>query len=631
MQKSHKNNISHIDYKSFFDRTTEGIYRTTLKGKLIFANRALARIAGYSSPEEMTGRIQHTKQFYVNPQSRLDFLERINDHGVIHNFEAQVYRKDKTKIWISENAWKVFDTKGKLLFFEGTVQDITDRKRYAGEHEKRLHEMIARKAAEKAEKRFRTIFEQTPFSMQIFDKYGMTKTVNHAWEKLWGIPKKMVVNQYNVLHDPQLKETGSISYIKQAFKGKYAEIPAIQYDVQRTISSIRPSQIPWVKAYIFPIKDENNEIEQVVLMHQDITESKTAENELQYQKSVLEAQMEVSPDGIIVISPEGTIISCNKRFQEMWELPKKVFASRSDKIALDSAKDLLKDPTKFMQRVLSVYRRPRKSHDKLYLKDGRVLDRHGAPIRGADSSYKGYVWFLRDITHEVQLEKRKDDFISIASHELKTPLTSIKAFTQLTERYLRAQNDSKGIEYVSKMSRQLMRLTTLVDDLLDVSRMQSGKLVLDRKKVHIKKIVKDTLTEISPTIKTHTITIQGNTNACVYADEFRISQVITNFLTNAEKYAPKSEKIIVEMSSDTENVCVSVQDFGMGISDKKNLNKIFERFYRLESRSKHSSPGLGLGLYISSEIIKRHKGKIGVKSKLGKGSTFYFSLPILKD
>lgn len=630
MQKPAQSSIDDIDYKSFFDRTTEGIYRTTLNGKLIFANTALAHMAGYTSPEEMMGHINHTEQFYVRPQSRIDFLNHINDYGVIHNFEAQVYRKDRSKIWICENAWKVNDAKGKLLFFEGTVQDITDRKRLATEHEKRLRETIARKAAERAEKRFRTVFEQSPFSMQIFDKHGVTQNVNKAWVRLWRIPKNSVIGKYNVLEDVQLKKHKILSYIEKAFKGSYSEIPAIQYDVTKTIPNLNVKSKPWVKATIFPIKDAKDKVEHVVIMHEDITESKEAEDALHYQKSVLEAQKESSPDGIVIVSPEGKIITHNKRFVDIWGFPKKVLSSQLDQAALDLAKDQVDDPYKFIQRVTSVYRNQKRSHDKLIFKDGRVFDRHGSPIKGPDGTYKGYIWFFRDITAEATMEKRKDDFISIASHELKTPLTSIKAFAQLIDRHLSDKKDLKGAEYIKKMSRQLSRLTTLIDDLLDVSKIQSGKLILDRKKIPIKRIVKDTIEEISPTIKTHTITVTGNTKAYVYVDEFRISQVITNFLTNAEKYSPHSKDIILHMENDDKNAIVSIQDFGIGIHNK-NVNRIFERFYRVESRHQNSHPGLGLGLYISAEIIKRHKGKVWVKSKKGAGSTFYFSLPLIME
>ncbi len=223
-----------------------------------------------------------------------------------------------------------------------------------------------------------------------------------------------------------------------------------------------------------------------------------------------------------------------------------------------------------------------------------------------------------------ELNQSKDQFIGIASHELKTPLTSIKAYLQLLERTV---TDSKHKLYVSKTLLFVGKLEELVSDLLDVSKIQAGRLQLNIRECSIREIVENAVESVQHTTSTHQIMITGNgEDNRIKADQNRVEQVIINFLTNAIKYSPLSDRVEVSYWRDELNVLVKVRDFGIGIPEE-NTEKIFQRFYRVESTSPHIS-GLGIGLFISCQIIKRHQGEIWVKSVPGKGSEFYFSLPL---
>ena len=228
---------------------------------------------------------------------------------------------------------------------------------------------------------------------------------------------------------------------------------------------------------------------------------------------------------------------------------------------------------------------------------------------------------------ELALEHR-DDFISIASHELKTPVTSIKAYAQILERRFQKAGDLQSAELVQKMDVQLGKLTGLISDLLDVTKIESGKLQFREESFDFKKLVEEIVDEIRLTTVHRIVTTLARTGN-VFGDRDRIGQVISNLLTNAIKYSPHTKSIVVKTTADAQKLTLSVQDFGIGLAHDVQA-KIFERFYRIEGRGQETYPGLGLGLYIASEIVKRQHGTIGVKSTKGRGSTFFVTLPVQK-
>lgn len=221
------------------------------------------------------------------------------------------------------------------------------------------------------------------------------------------------------------------------------------------------------------------------------------------------------------------------------------------------------------------------------------------------------------------LNEKKDEFIGLASHELKTPLTSIKGYLQVLGRMIK---DSQHQKFLDKADQQASKLTALVADLLDVSKIEAGKLKLTVADFDLKEITSEAIELTRLSSPKHAITFRTHLSDCKIAgDAQRIEQVVINLLSNAIKYSPEADLIEVELDGDENSVRLSVRDFGFGI-EQKNANHIFTRFYRIDEQSPTIS-GLGIGLYLSHEIISRHNGKIWVESDVGKGSTFYFSLP----
>lgn len=223
-----------------------------------------------------------------------------------------------------------------------------------------------------------------------------------------------------------------------------------------------------------------------------------------------------------------------------------------------------------------------------------------------------------------ELLLKKDEFISIASHELKTPITSLKAALQLLTRMKDNPSPTMFPILLAQSTRSMEKVTSLVDDLLNVTRLNEGQIQLNKSTFNIAALLNACCTHVRADGK-HEIIVQGDSAIEVYADENRIDQVVVNFVNNAVKYAPLSKDIYMLISKDNGMTKVSIKDNGPGIPEEKKIH-LFDRYYRTDYEGGQYS-GLGLGLYICSEIIKRHGGNIGVDSEVGKGSSFWFTLP----
>ncbi|GAA5096000.1 hypothetical protein GCM10023210_29330 [Chryseobacterium ginsengisoli] len=239
-----------------------------------------------------------------------------------------------------------------------------------------------------------------------------------------------------------------------------------------------------------------------------------------------------------------------------------------------------------------------------------------------------WIGTFTDIDDFKQLQTQKDNFLGIASHELKTPLTSLKLYTQFIELNLNKQGDSKNAEVAKRMNYQIDKLTELINDLLDVTKIQNGKIQLNESDFDFDQLVEEVIAEQQMTAR-HKILFDKHHIGNITADRHRISQVISNLISNAIKYSPDADEILVSTELKDNTIKFSVKDFGIGIpSDKQH--KVFEQYYRVSGTKEHTFPGLGLGLYISSEIIKRSGGKIYVNSIEGNGSDFCFEIPKIK-
>ncbi len=245
------------------------------------------------------------------------------------------------------------------------------------------------------------------------------------------------------------------------------------------------------------------------------------------------------------------------------------------------------------------------------------------PIREGDKIVK-WVGTFTDIEEQKQDIRRKDEFISIASHELKTPLTIINAYVQMLEQET-ADNPSLQ-SYVERTLSQVKKLNSLIKDLLELSRNESGSLEFSKKPFEFETLLHTIVEMTRHSYPDYEIELDGSAPVMINGDESRIEQVLTNFISNAIKYSPESKKIVIETRLDNDRcLYVGVKDFGIGISET-DQKKLFRKFYRTKEATSYF-PGMGIGLFICSQILERHNARFGVNSEPGKGSTFFFTIP----
>src|SRR5258708_7524113 len=358
----------------------------------------------------------------------------------------------------------------------------------------------------------------------------------------------------------------------------------------------------------------------------EIRHRKKAEEMLQDREQRIRTIWESASDAISVSDKQGKVLAVNPAYYQLYGYKPEdvlqknfaiIFPKEQRQYAIEQYRTLFKS-----ENIIPFFESSIRKADGSH----RIVEsRYGFIMQG--DKREAMVSIIRDITERKELEQRKNEFISIASHELKTPVTSLKAYAQVLERRFLKANDQQSAGHLAKMNTQLNKLTNLIADLLDISKIESGKIQFHEELFFIDELMSEIVEEVQRTTEKHVISIRGKANKKLYGNRDRIGQVLTNLITNAIKYSPHTKKIIMKSSSDNKNVTVCIQDFGVGIPQEEQ-RKVFERFYRVSGPKEDTFPGLGLGLYISSEIIKRQNGRIWVESVAGKGSTFYFTLPI---
>ncbi len=257
---------------------------------------------------------------------------------------------------------------------------------------------------------------------------------------------------------------------------------------------------------------------------------------------------------------------------------------------------------------------------------------YAAPVIDARGNAIGAIAVLRDITHEKEMDRIKNEFISIASHEINTPLAAIEGYLSLFMKKNASVLDKTSTAFLQRAYSATSRITTLLTDLLSVSKIDQGKLIIEVKPICIEKLVQEIIKDFLVQIKNSKVKLEfkkpQRTLPKVQADLGQIRRVISNLISNALKFT-KSGQVTVEIICGRKEVTISVSDTGIGISPE-HLPHIFGKFYRVDTSATRETEGSGLGLYIAKSIIELHGGKIWVKSKEGKGTTFSFTLPIVK-
>lgn len=520
-------------------------------------------------------------------------------------YEARIRKSDNSIKWLRAEGKVLYNHEKTPVRILGIMLDITER-RQAKEDQRKLI----------------TLVNNSVDLMSILNMEGKNSYINDAGKKLLGFrdDQEVLTTPISELHTPEDFEQVSREVLPTVMeKGKWSGTMMVRH--------LRTGEV-------FPVFNNSIRIDDPVsgrpiavgAVMRDMRPELTAKQALADSEQLLRKITTASPAVLWMSDEEGLITYFNQAWLDWTGLSyeRNMKTGWLEAIHTD-------DRERVRELFINAHTAgsPLEVEFRLNHSDGTIhwCIANGEAQYRSDGRFMGYIGACVDITEQKHLQQQKDDFIGIASHELKTPVTSIKAYTQVLEKILTKKGESREALMIGKMDGQINRLTNLISDLLDVTKINSGKLQFNNSEFEFNPLLEDLIEDLQRTTDRHTLVKKFDRNVVVFGDQERIGQVVSNLITNAIKYSPNADKIVISTRLDKGCITLCVRDFGIGIPDDK-LEKVFEQFYRVSGDMQHTFPGLGLGLYISAEIIKREGGRIWVDSKVGEGSTFCFSLPV---
>lgn len=485
-------------------------------------------------------------------------------------------------------------------------------------------QVLAEKSLAETEYKFETLIKESDYAIALYTgKDHVIEIANDRILNAWGKTKSVIGKKIRE-GIPELEGQPFLDILKKV------------YETGETYSATEDKAVlaqgDKLQTFYFnfsykPLKNKNGEVYAILNFAVDVTDLVLAKKQIQENEEKYRNLADSLPIIVWTADKDGVIDYYNKRWFD--------YTGFEGIDTRENATKKILHPDD-LQRGIEIWQNSKKnktSYEIEYqLKDKSKENAYrwflgkAIPIKDKNDEVLQWIGTCTDIDEFKQFQQQKDNFLGIASHELKTPLTSLKLYSQFLEKNLRRQEDLNNADVAKKMDDQINKLANLVDDLLDVTKIQNGKILLNNSEFNFDDLISETVEEQQMDTK-HKIEVLSEPIGDITGDRHRISQVMSNLINNAIKYSPGADKIQITSKLTEENkILFSVRDFGIGIPDSKK-DKVFEQYYRVSGSKEHTFPGLGLGLYISSEIIKRSGGRIFVNSVEGKGSDFCFEIP----
>ena len=442
---------------------------------------------------------------------------------------------------------------------------------------------------------------------------------------------------YKTFHLKQSETEGNLFYeignsmwnipeLKKKFKALLPKHPhSASFELEHSFQSIGHKILVW-NVYQLNLKDANRSM--ILLAIDDITEHKLFQLQLKESEEKFRTITPNAFDIITILESSGKILyqspalETNLGYKPKERIGKNIL---TDSITHPEDKHLIES---FFNEILKSTEKPINAEFRLQHKNGsyKIIEARGINQLN-DPRVQGLIITYRDVTLQRVQDKQKDEFISIASHELKTPVATIKAYTEILMNYFQRNNDPKAREYLNKLESQIDKITSLIHELLDVTMITEGRIEFKKENYEINKLITEVSGDMQSTTKKHNLILKLGKETILHGDRNRTGQVLTNLLSNAIKYSPDHNKIIIKTFVSKKEIKIGIIDYGIGI-EKIMREKIFERFIRITSNDINTYPGIGLGLFIAHEMVERQGGRIWVEDNKERGSKFYFTLPI---
>ncbi len=615
-------------YRSIFEHSSDGIFQNTADGQFVSANPALARMLGFDSPEElMSTRHDIEHQGYVDPTMRDAFRQKLETEGSITGFEYEVYRKDGTKIWVSENARIVRDAAGHALYYEGSVQDITERTR-AKEELKRSEERLAaaQKMAQVGSWEWDLITHEVIWSDQQYRLFGLEPGEHEATHQF-----------FLSLVCPSARRDAMrwFNAVRAMKKSSRMDIPVVHADGEERI----------LNSWADVVLDDAGNVVRVVGTSQDVTEREKAERALGESEERFQLVSRATSDAIWDWDMVGNNLSFSESFGTLFGYYAGEFESTmafwmnavhpDDHDKLQAGLDAFIASREESWSAEYRFRCADGSYAFVFDRAYVVRDAAGKAVRMAGS--------MQDITAQKEAgedlrvakeaaeaaSRAKSEFLANMSHEIRTPMNGIIGMTDLA---LETDLNRDQREYLGMVRSSAHSLLGLINDILDFSKIEAGMLELEAIDFSLRDCIAGVLKPLGLRADEKGLELAADIPAKVpdhfVGDSMRLRQILINLTANAIKFTERGEVIITVASQaapDGENeLHFSVADTGIGIPAEKQKT-IFEAFAQADGSTTRTHGGTGLGLSIASQLIQKMQGKIWLESKVGEGTTFHFT------
>jgi len=616
-------NITESDLKELYEALVENSLEGTLildfLGNILYANKALFTMFGYDPEKETLEKsvLQFIDPDYHNKVIKDQLKVKLGKGGYLSTYKA--IKKDGSNFWIEGIGTKItYNHKNANVVY---IRDITDR-------------ITTEDKLATTETLYQDLYETAPIPYQTTTTTGQILNVNNCWLKTFGYKKQDVIgnNVFEFINNDDRER------LEKLFNENLKKLkPGEHYTKSYTISLTTKNKTQ--KTFLINNFLHTGTEEQKPTVHttlQDISDQKAALAELAKSEERYRILSETLIDGVFTTDTMDRFTYINPSLCEILDEKAKNILGNSLRDYFDS--DYIYELQHKLLDVRSDQSTIRNLAVKLKRSDGSLIpvEINMKPLR-KNQKFVGIEGTIRDITDRIKIEEElkkserlRNEFMNIAAHELKSPVTPIKGYLDLIRSDEGANDRIKN--WANIALRNSERLLLLVNDILDVSRLETDTMTFNMVRTSTDEMLKNTIEDWTPAIREKGLEFQVNIPLHlqdILADKHRLSQVLKNLFNNAIKFTDQGHIAITACQHD-DHLQISIEDTGIGIP-KNEAKKIFEKFHQADTADNRQYEGTGLGLFISKEILRKHRGNITVESKTGKGSTFTITLPTLKD
>ncbi len=605
-------------YRNIFNSLIDVYYRTTMDGTIELVSPSVERISGYK-PEFVIGK--NAALFYKDKKDREKFLKKIKEKGALQNYEVKfVDAKGETKI-LSFNNRLVKNEKGEPVAIEGILRDVTELKK-------------KEEALRKAEFLAQEYLDIANVMILALDREANITLINRKGAEILGVDQKEIIgkNFNDVFISPEERKKVKAIY-EQLMNGEIE----LADDFENTITvGDKKKRISWKSTFL---RDKEGKITGLLSSGLEVTKERELQEALERERNKYRTLFENSLAGVYLGTLEGEILECNTALAKMFGYDD---AEQMKKVNVDS---LYFDPKKREENIAKIL-----EEKSLFSHEFKLKKRDGTPlwILGNISliENKYLLGALLDITERKKIEielaesekelrelnESKDRFFNIIAHDIRSPFTALLGYTQLLlDEYETSSKEEIGT-YVEALSRTANNIFKFIEELLEWSRAQSGRIVLEPTTLSLRNEVENIVYLNKDVAAQKNVSIENNVpeDILVVSDENVLTTTLRNLISNAIKFTNEEGQIIITANNKHGKIVVSVKDTGVGIS-RENLNSLFKVGSHFSTPGTRKETGSGLGLLLVKELLERQGGKIWVESEAGKGSTFYFTLPLADE